>query len=123
MDGKLLLLNRIDTLKKKRQLQHQQNTNNYEDDDNEGSQRSPSWSISSHSGGGADAVGGGVNSRKRKRGDIRGFGELAKAVDTFAKMYERMEFVKQRHAKEMERQRIKFFKDLELKQMQAFVDV
>ncbi|KAL5220291.1 hypothetical protein ABZP36_025004 [Zizania latifolia] len=100
------------------------NTNNYEeDDDNDGSQQSPSRSVSSHSGGGADAAGGGVNSRKRKRGGAGGFGELAKAVDTFAEMYERMEFAKQRHAEEMERQRIKFLKDLELKRMQAFVDV
>ncbi|KAG8055892.1 hypothetical protein GUJ93_ZPchr0001g33186 [Zizania palustris] len=104
------------------------NTNNYEDDDDDdGSQQSASRSESSRSGGGAAAAtaaaGGGVSSSKRKRSDAEGFGELAKAVDTFAEMYERMEFAKQRHAEEMERQRIKFLKDLELKRMQAFVDV
>jgi hypothetical protein len=52
-----------------------------------------------------------------------GFGELARAIETFADMYERMEAAKQRHAEEMERQRIKFLKDLELKRMQAFVDM
>ncbi|KAL5228053.1 hypothetical protein ABZP36_016318 [Zizania latifolia] len=103
------------------------NTNNYEDDDDDGSQQSASRSESSRSGGGAAAAaaaaGGGVSSSKRKRSDAGGFGDLAKAVDTFAEMYERMEFTKQRHAEEMERQRIKFLKDLELKRMQAFVDV
>jgi hypothetical protein len=38
-------------------------------------------------------------------------------------MYERMEAAKQRHAEEMEKQRINFLKDLELKRMQAFVDM
>ncbi|KAF0917386.1 hypothetical protein E2562_017840 [Oryza meyeriana var. granulata] len=96
--------------------------NNYDDDEDDGSQQSPSRSVSSRSGGGA-AAGGGVSSSKRKRGGGGGFGELARAVETFAEMYERMEFAKQRHAEEMERQRIKFLKDLELKRMQAFVDV
>ncbi|EMS59588.1 hypothetical protein TRIUR3_32292 [Triticum urartu] len=45
------------------------------------------------------------------------------AMETFAEMYERMEAAKQRHAEEMEKQRIKFLKDLELKRMQAFVDM
>jgi hypothetical protein len=101
--------------------------NNYEDDEDDGSQQSASRSVSSRSGGvaAAGAGGGGVSSSKRKRGGGGGggFGELARAVETFAEMYERMEFAKQRHAEEMERQRIKFLKDLELKRMQAFVDV
>ncbi|KQK09151.1 trihelix transcription factor ASIL2 [Brachypodium distachyon] len=97
------------------------NNNNYDDD--EGSQQSPSRSVSSRSGGnGAPALGGGGSS-KRKRGGSGGFGELAMAMETFAEMYERMEAAKQRHAEEMERQRIKFLKDLELKRMQAFVDM
>ncbi|CAM0882073.1 unnamed protein product [Alopecurus aequalis] len=102
------------------------NNNNYDED--EGSQQSASRSVSSRSGGNAAAAlggdGGGVgNSNKRKRGGAGGFGELAMAMETFAEMYERMEAAKQRHAEEMEKQRIKFLKDLELKRMQAFVDM
>jgi len=101
------------------------NNNNY--DDEEGSQQSASRSVSSHSGGnGAAALGGGGGGgvgNKRKRGGAGAFGELAMAMETFAEMYERMEAAKQRHAEEMEKQRIKFLKDLELKRMQAFVDM
>ncbi|XP_006646194.2 trihelix transcription factor ASIL2-like [Oryza brachyantha] len=96
--------------------------NNYEDDDDDASQQSASRSLSSRSGGAA-AAGGGVSGSKRRKVGGGGFGELARAVETFSEMYERMEFAKQRHAEEMERQRIKFLKDLELKRMQAFVDV
>lgn len=97
------------------------NNNNYrnnDDDDDEGSQQSASRSVSSRSGGNAAAP---LASTKRKRGG--GFGELAMAMETFADMYERMEAAKQRHAQEMEKQRINFLKDLELKRMQAFVDM
>ena len=101
------------------------NNNNYDDD--EGSQQSASRSVSSHSGGNGPPVlgggGGGGGGNKRKRGGAGGFGELAMAMETFAEMYERMEAAKQRHAEEMEKQRIKFLKDLELKRMQAFVDM
>lgn len=101
------------------------NNNNYDDD--EGSQQSASRSVSSHSGGNGPpalgGVGGGGGGNKRKRGGAGGFGELAMAMETFAEMYERMEAAKQRHAEEMEKQRIKFLKDLELKRMQAFVDM
>ncbi|XP_051225378.1 uncharacterized protein [Lolium perenne] len=92
------------------------NNNNYrnnDDDEEEGSQQS-----ASRSGGNAAAP---LASTKRKRGG--GFGELAMAMETFADMYERMEAAKQRHAEEMEKQRINFLKDLELKRMQAFVDM
>lgn len=94
------------------------NNNDYDDDG--ASQQSPSRSVSSRSGGAAapPAVG-----SKRKASGSGGFGELARAIETFAEMYERMEAAKQRHAEEMERQRIKFLKDLELKRMQAFVDM
>jgi hypothetical protein len=96
------------------------NNNNNDYDDDATSQQSPSRSVSSRSGGGAPpaAVG-----SKRKASGSGGFGELARAIETFAEMYERMEAAKQRHAEEMERQRIKFLKDLELKRMQAFVDM
>jgi hypothetical protein len=95
--------------------------NNNDYDDAAASQQSPSRSVSSRSGGGGappPAVG-----SKRKASRSGGFGELARAIETFADMYERMEATKQRHAEEMERQRIKFLKDLELKRMQAFVDM
>ncbi|XP_062206481.1 trihelix transcription factor ENAP2-like [Phragmites australis] len=97
------------------------NNNNEDYDDDDGSQQSASRSVSSRSGGGgaaAPAVG-----SKRKTSGSGGFGELARAIETFAEMYERMEAANQRHAEEMERQRIKFLKDLELKRMQAFVDM
>ncbi|KAL6614751.1 hypothetical protein ACP70R_037021 [Stipagrostis hirtigluma subsp. patula] len=95
------------------------NNNDYDDD--EGSQQSASRSVSSRSGGGASAPA--VGSKRKTSGGGGGFGELARAIETFAEMYERMEAAKQRHAEEMERQRIKFLKDLELKRMQAFVDM
>jgi hypothetical protein len=95
------------------------NNNNNDYDDDGASHQSPSRSVSSRSGGGAPpAVG-----SKRKVSGSGWFGELASAIETFAEMYERMEAAKQRHAEEMERQRIKFLKDLELKRMQAFVDM
>jgi len=96
------------------------NNNDYDDDD--GSQQSPTRSESSRSGGGAAAAPA-VGSKRKMSSGSGGFGELARAIETFAEMYERMEAAKQRHAEEMERQRIKFLKDLELKRMQTFVDM
>lgn len=99
------------------------NTNNNNDyDDDDGYQQSPSRSVSSRSGGGGAAAPA-VGSKRKMTSGSGGFGELARAIETFADMYERMEAAKQRHAEEMERQRIKFLKDLELKRMQAFVDM
>ena len=95
------------------------NNNDYDDD---GSQQSPTRSESSRSGGGAAAAPA-VGSKRKMSSGSGGFGELARAIETFAEMYERMEAAKQRHAEEMERQRIKFLKDLELKRMQTFVDM
>ncbi|KAK3161547.1 hypothetical protein QOZ80_1BG0078460 [Eleusine coracana subsp. coracana] len=97
------------------------NDNNDYDDDDAASQQSPSRSVSSRSGGAAAAAP--AVGSKRKSSGSGGFGELARAIETFAEMYERMEAAKQRHVEEMERQRIKFLKDLELKRMQAFVDM
>ncbi|XP_039812268.1 trihelix transcription factor ASIL2-like isoform X2 [Panicum virgatum] len=96
--------------------------NNNDSDDDDGSQQSPSRSVSSRSGGGAAAAPA-VGSKRKMSSGSGGFGELARAIETFAEMYERMEAAKQRHAEEMERQRIKFLKDLELKRMQTFVDM
>jgi hypothetical protein len=80
-------------------------------------QQSPSRSVSSLSG----------HNKKRHRhatgssGD-RGFKEFARAIEAFVEMYERVEGVKQKHALEMERQRIDFLKQLEVKRMENFVN-
>ncbi|TVU20336.1 hypothetical protein EJB05_36541, partial [Eragrostis curvula] len=85
---------------------------------NHNSQHSPSRSVSSLSGN---------NNKKRSRHDSgsggdKGFRELARAIEAFAEMYERVENAKQKHALEMERQRIDFLKQLEVKRMENFVD-
>ncbi|KAL6620680.1 hypothetical protein ACP70R_035819 [Stipagrostis hirtigluma subsp. patula] len=84
---------------------------------NNNSQRSPSRSVSSLSG----------NNKKRSRHEASGsserdFRELARAIEAFAEMYERVESAKQKQALEMERQRIDFMKQLEIKRMENFVD-
>jgi hypothetical protein len=84
---------------------------------NHNSLRSPSRSVSSLSG----------NNKKRSRDEAgnsadKGFRELARAIEAFAEMYERVESAKQKHAVEMERQRIEFLKQLEVKRMENFVD-
>jgi hypothetical protein len=84
---------------------------------NHNSHRSPSHSVSSLSG----------NSKKRSRdeagiGGEKGCKELARAIEAFAEMYERVESAKQKHALEMERQRIEFLKQLEVKRMENFVE-
>ncbi|RLM99675.1 trihelix transcription factor ASIL2-like [Panicum miliaceum] len=86
---------------------------------NHNSQRSPSHSVSSLSGNG--------NNKKRSRdeagsGGDKGFKELARAIEAFSEMYERVENAKQKHELEMERQRIEFLKQLEVKRMENFVD-
>ncbi|KAK3134849.1 hypothetical protein QOZ80_5BG0411490 [Eleusine coracana subsp. coracana] len=80
-------------------------------------QQSPLRSVSSLSG----------SNKKRVRPEAgssgdRGFRELARAIEAFAEMYERVENAKQKHALEMERQRIDFLKQLEVKRMENFVD-
>lgn len=84
---------------------------------NHNSPRSPSRSVSSLSG----------DNKKRSRDEAgssadKGFRELARAIEAFAEMYERVESAKQKHAVEMERQRIEFLKQLEVKRMENFVD-
>ena len=82
------------------------------------SHRSSSRSVSSHSGG---------NNKRRRRSESSGGGdggvsELARAIEAFAEMYERVESAKQKQSLEMERERIKFMKQLEVKRMENFVD-
>jgi hypothetical protein len=84
---------------------------------NNNPKQSPSRSVSSLSG----------HNKKRSRHELgssgdRGFGELARAIEAFAEMYERVESAKQKHALEMEQQRIEFLKQLEVKRMEHFVD-
>jgi len=84
---------------------------------NHNSPRSPSRSLSSLSG----------SNKKRSRDEAsssadKGFRELARAIEAFAEMYERVESAKQKHAVEMERQRIDFLKQLEVKRMENFVE-
>jgi hypothetical protein len=84
---------------------------------NNNPQQSPPRSVSSLSG----------HNKKRSRHEPgsrahRGFGELARAIEAFAEMYERVESAKQKHALVMERQRIDFLKQLEVKRMEHFVD-
>uniref|UniRef100_J3M9P5 Uncharacterized protein n=2 Tax=Oryza brachyantha TaxID=4533 RepID=J3M9P5_ORYBR len=84
---------------------------------NNNAQQSPSQSVSSRSG----------NSNKRRSreavaGDDGGFRELARAIEAFAEMYERVESAKQKQELEIERQRIDFLKQLEVKRMENFVD-
>ncbi|XP_051210282.1 uncharacterized protein [Lolium perenne] len=75
---------------------------------------SPSRSLSSLSGG--------SNGRRRRSETDAGAGELARAIEAFAEMYERVESAKQRHSLEIERDRIDFIKQLEVKRMENFVD-
>lgn len=91
------------------------NNNNHHDN----LRRSPSRSVSS-------ARSGGSNKRPFRReaggdGDS-GVSELARAIEAFAEMYERVESAKQKHSLEMERERIDFLKQLEVKRMENFVD-
>uniref|UniRef100_A0ACD5TDR4 Uncharacterized protein n=1 Tax=Avena sativa TaxID=4498 RepID=A0ACD5TDR4_AVESA len=90
-------------------------------DNNNSPQQSPSRSVSSRSGSG--------NNNKRRRrssetgtGADAGVGELARAIEAFAEMYERVENAKQKHSLEIERERIDFLKQLEVKRMENFVD-
>ena len=88
------------------------------DNNSNNSRRSPSRSVSSHSGG---------NNKRRRRsesssGGDGGVGELARAIEAFAEMYERVESAKQKQSLEMERERINFMKQLEVKRMENFVD-
>ncbi|XP_048552837.1 trihelix transcription factor ASIL2-like [Triticum urartu] len=88
------------------------------DNNNNNSHQSPSHFVSSHSGGN--------NKRRRSSessgGGDGGVGELARAIEAFAEMYERVESAKQKQSLEMERERIAFMKQLEVKRMENFVD-
>ena len=83
--------------------------------DDDSPRQSPSRSVSSLSGGNN-------NNKRRRRPSDTGAGELARAIESFAEMYERVESAKQKHALEIERERLDFLKQLEVKRMENFVD-
>ncbi|KAG8385439.1 hypothetical protein BUALT_Bualt03G0045400 [Buddleja alternifolia] len=51
-----------------------------------------------------------------------GLKRLAKAIERFGEIYEKMENMKQRQVVELEKQRMQFAKDLEVQRMQLFMD-
>ncbi|KAL3617036.1 hypothetical protein CASFOL_039430 [Castilleja foliolosa] len=51
-----------------------------------------------------------------------GMKRLAKAIETFGEIYEKVEGMKQRQMVELEKQRMQFTKDLEVQRMQLFMD-
>ncbi|XP_020572625.1 trihelix transcription factor ASIL2-like [Phalaenopsis equestris] len=58
----------------------------------------------------------------RERSDRDGIRELARAIERFAEIYEKVEGDKQRQMIELEKQRMEFIKGLEFQRMQMFVD-
>lgn len=61
--------------------------------------------------------------RKRRKGtEGGGIGELARVIEWFADVYEKVEFEKQRQMIELEKERMEFIKGLEFQRMQMFVD-
>ncbi|PKA64454.1 hypothetical protein AXF42_Ash007199 [Apostasia shenzhenica] len=61
--------------------------------------------------------------RKRGEGhDGDGIRDLARAIERFAEIYEKVEADKQREMIELEKQRMEFIKGLEFQRMQMFVD-
>ena len=55
-------------------------------------------------------------------GEVEGMRRLAKAIERFAEIYEKVEGEKQRQMVELEKQRMKFAKDLEVQRMKLFMD-
>ncbi|PKA46873.1 hypothetical protein AXF42_Ash015767 [Apostasia shenzhenica] len=60
--------------------------------------------------------------RKPEGSEGDGMRELARAIERFAEIYEKVEGDKQRQIIEMEKQRMEFIKGLEFQRMQMFVD-
>ncbi|KAM7505980.1 hypothetical protein LguiB_004884 [Lonicera macranthoides] len=57
-----------------------------------------------------------------KEGELEGMKRLARAIERFGAIYERIEGEKQRQMIELEKQRMQFAKDLEVQRMQLFMD-
>ncbi|XP_059664158.1 trihelix transcription factor ENAP2-like isoform X2 [Cornus florida] len=58
----------------------------------------------------------------RRNRDTEGMRRLARAIESFGEIYERVEGEKQRQMIELEKQRMEFAKDLEVQKMQLFMD-
>lgn len=63
-----------------------------------------------------------IGSRRRDRERGVGCRELARAIEKFGEIYERVEAAKQRQMVELEKQRMQFAKDLEFQRMQLFME-
>lgn len=61
---------------------------------------------------------------EREEGTVQeeGMRSLAKAIERFGEIYERVENMKQKQMVELEKQRMQFAKDLEVQRMQLFMD-
>ena len=57
-----------------------------------------------------------------KEEDGEGMRRVARAIERFGEMYERVELEKQRQMVELEKQRMEFARDLEVQRMQLFMD-
>lgn len=55
-------------------------------------------------------------------GGCGGYGQLAEAIGRLGKIYERVEVEKQRMMVELEKQRMQFFKDVEIHRMKVFME-
>ncbi|KAG9157513.1 hypothetical protein Leryth_010347 [Lithospermum erythrorhizon] len=61
-------------------------------------------------------------SEEEEEVEEEGVRKLAKAIERFGEVYERVEEMKQRQMVELEKQRMQFTKDLEVQRMQLFMD-
>uniref|UniRef100_A0A5B7ALK2 Putative trihelix transcription factor ASIL1-like isoform X4 n=1 Tax=Davidia involucrata TaxID=16924 RepID=A0A5B7ALK2_DAVIN len=64
----------------------------------------------------------GEESGGQRDGEAGGIRRLARAIESFGEIYERVEGEKQRQMIELEKQRMQFAKDLEVQRMQLFMD-
>jgi hypothetical protein len=64
----------------------------------------------------------GTSDESGGNGELDGMKKLAKAIERFGDIYERVEGEKQRQMIELEKQRMQFAKDLEVQRMQLFMD-
>lgn len=64
----------------------------------------------------------GSKSRKADGEIVRGYRELAKGLNKFGEIYQRVEALKRKQMVELEKQRMQFVKDLEFQRMQLFME-
>ncbi|KAK2969506.1 hypothetical protein RJ640_017346 [Escallonia rubra] len=63
-----------------------------------------------------------VEEEVEEGGGVEGVRRLARAIERFGEVYEKVEGEKQRQVVELEKQRMQFAKDLEVQRMQLFMD-